>query len=208
MVKVSYHVLGAIFFVIGVSLEIHLPGQDATLGYQLFEQYSLDVENSFGIPMVRIVSAIFQIIGVMFFLKWLSDEHPQLAKKMRKLEPIILAVLIFGSPLLFNELFDTSARTYAYSGEKGADAVEFIKSKSDCQTNNQNGMLECSISLKNYQHHSQPITIHFPYENSSKSNKIVHAYLQVHEQKSIKVSLPPDKIKMIEGKPEFWIETN
>ena len=207
MVKISYHTLGAAIFCLGLLLQIKWPGQDETIGHQLFEAYSLPVAGSLGVSYVWITGVIIQVIGVLVFMKWLSVEHPQFFKKYTRFEPICLAVLLFAVPIGFNSLLSTSAKTYVYAAENGADAIEFLDGECTMTEENKEEVYDCIITLKNYEHQSQQVILYFPISESLRNEKQVTAYLQVHEEKEIKVQFTADEIVDMKRIPEFTIQS-
>jgi hypothetical protein len=207
VVKISYHTLGATTFILGLVLQLKWPGQDETIGNQVFQAYSIPVTGEIGISYVWIVSIIIQVSGILLFLKWLSVEHPQFLKKYIRFEPIFLAVLLFGIPYVFNSLLSTSVKTYVYAAENGANAIEYKEGECTIDEQNEDGLYECKIILQNYEHQSQQVTLHFPVSDSLKKEKRVTAYLQVHEKKEIKVQFLADELTVLEDVPEFTIQS-
>jgi hypothetical protein len=207
VIKTSYHTLGAVIFIWGLVLQLKWPGQDETIGQQLFQAYSIPVTAEIGISYVWIVSIIIQVSGILLFLKWLSIEHPKFLKKYTQFEPVFLVVLLFAIPFVFNSLLSTSAKTYIYAAENGANAIEYLESECTIEDQDEGNLYECKIILQNYEHQSQQVTLHFPVSDSIKKEKQVTAYLQVHEKKEIRVQFTADELAVFEGVPEFTIQS-
>ena len=206
MIKISYNTLGVAVFILGLVLQVKWPGQVETVGHQLFQAYSIPVASENGVSYVWIISILIQAGGVMLFMKWLSVEHPRLFKKYTRFEPILLASLLLVVPYGFNSLLSTSAKTYVYAAENGVNAIEYIDGECTMKEKTKNGNYECSIILKNYDHQSQQVTIHFPVTDSLKKEKNIQAYLQIHEQKEIKIQFPADDVVDMNEVPEFTIQ--
>ena len=207
MIKTSYHTLGAAIFIWGLVLQLKWPGQEETIGHQLFQAYSIPVTSEIGISYVWIVSVIIQFSGILLFLKWLSMEHPQLLKKYTQFEPVFLVILLFAIPFVFNSLISTSTKTYSYAAENGASAVEYLEGECAIEEQDEGNLYECKIRLQNYEHQSQQVTLHFPVSDSLKKEKQVTAYLQVREKKEISVQFTADELAVFEGIPEFTIQS-
>lgn len=207
MIKISYQTLGTVTFILGLVLQLRWPGQGESIGHQLFQSSSIPVTGELGISYVWIISVIIQASGVLLFLKWLSVEHPRFLKEYARFEPVVLAILLFAIPFLFNSLLSISAKTYVYAAANGANAIEYLESESTVGEQNEDGLYECKIILKNYEHQSQRVTLHFPVSKSLKREKQVTAYLQVHEKKEIKIYFSDDELTDIKGIPEFKIQT-
>ena len=207
MIKISYNTLGAAVFILGLLLQVKWPGQVETMGHHLFQAYSIPVESENGVSFVWIISILIQASGVMLFMKWLSVEHPRFFKKYTRYEPVLLATLLLIVPYGFNSLLSTSAKTYVYAAENGVGAIEYIGGECTREEQNEDDLYECRIILKNYEHKSQQVTIHFPVTESLKGEKNISAYLQMHEQKEIKIQFSADEIADLDGVPEFTIQS-
>ena len=207
MIKISYNTLGITIFSFGLLLQVKWPGHAGAIGHQLFHAYSIPVASESGVSYVWITSIIIQACGILLFLKWLSVEHPRFLKKYTRFEPIFLAVLLLAIPYGFNSLLSTSAKTYVYAAENGANAIEYLEGECTVEEQTEDGVYECTFTLKNYEHQSQQITLIFPVSESLKKEKQINAYLQVHEKKDIKVQFSADEIAEMNGIPEFTIQS-
>ncbi|MGM9931576.1 hypothetical protein [Pradoshia sp.] len=206
MIKVSYNVLGAVVYVTGLALVLQFPGQKSMVGSQLFEEFSLPTEGFLGLSNIWLLAAFIQFIGVLLLVKWFAEEYPAHRRKYRFMEPAVLILAVIVPSIAFNNLFEMGEEVYAHSGQSGAEAVVYIQDESSCTELTDNGMVECSIVLRNFQHHSQHISLVFPKEAGLKAKKVETAYLQQREKKAVKVTFSPEDMADKGEIPTFYIE--
>ena len=206
MFKVSYHVLGSVVYLAGLVLVLKFPGQNSLTGNQLFKEFSWSTEGLFGLSNIWLLAVGIQFIGVLLLVKWFTEEYPTYREKYRLLEPIVLMAAIIIPSMAVNSLFEMSEEVYAYSGQSGADAVAYIREESSCTKEADGGTVECSIVLRNFQHHSQQINLVFPPTEGITREKVSKAYLQKREKKVIKVSFSLEELKNTKEIPAFQIE--
>ena len=207
MIKVSYNVLGSVVYLAGLTLVLKFPGQQSMVGSQLFEAYSWPSEGPFDLSNIWFVAAGIQFIGVLLLLKWFTGEYPAFRKKFRYFEPVILMAVVIVPSIAVNNLFKMGEDVYAYSGQSGADAVQYIQEESSCTEWTDKEIVECSIVLRNIQHNSQQINLVFPETDGLIREKVTAAYLQKREKKVIKVSFSPGELKSPDEIPIFQIES-
>ncbi len=207
MIKVSYHVLGSAVYLVGLVLILTFPGQKSMVGIQLFEAYSWPSEGLFGLSNIWLLAVGIQFIGVLLLVKWFTEEYPSYRKKYRYLEPFILMAAVILPSIGVNSLFEMGEEVYAYSGQSGAGAVQYIQEDSSCTERDEEGAVECSIVLRNFDHHSQQINLVFELKEGITEEKVTTAYLQKHERKVVKVSFSPEELKNKSEVPAFHIES-
>lgn len=211
VIQVSYHVLAAIVYGLGVLLLVHFPNQAESIGEQVFRSYGLPIwsnpATSSGISYIWIVAGILQFIGILFFVKWLEQEgHTRYLKVYKKLQPLILALFIFLVPISLNKAFAVTEKTWTYSDKEGVHAIEYIKDKSACtyKKSKQDVIGDCSISLKNYQHKAQAFNLILHVDENSAYKVTKPLYLHQRESRIIhfQVKLAPNSTIKINEKQE------
>ncbi|WP_455662228.1 hypothetical protein [Pradoshia sp.] len=207
MIKVSYHVLGSAVYLVGLVLILTFPGQKSMVGIQLFEAYSWPSEGLFGLSNIWLLAVGIQFIGVLLLVKWFTDKYPSYRKKYQYLEPFILMAAVILPSIGVNSLFKMGEEVYAYSGQSGAGAVQYVQEDSSCTERDKEGKVECSIVLRNFEHHSQQINLVFELKEGITEEKVTTAYLQKHERKVVKVSFSPEELKNESEVPAFHIES-
>lgn len=192
MPKIHYQTIGILLFFIGLWLSIDMPWHSLEVSKS---SDSFDFINRHT-SIRRVVAGAFQGIGILLFLKWLKEEKNDHFKIYKKYYPMILALLVLGVPLFVNQLLGTTAKTFFYSGLAGVESIEYVKNKSHCELpRDKNQIVECMITIKNYQHQSQRVTLDFSLSPISNSNGIDLFMLQ-RQEKQIKVDFAISKNEM------------
>ena len=183
MTTVSYHVLGILFYCIGLILIMPLSGGRHLLGeYILLPQAPFFLQHSFF--FLHGTASLFRIAGVLLYLKWLHDEQKdQLLMLFKKFEVGILGFFILFLPMIFQSTVKAAVTTFSYSGT-GLHSIQYVKAKSFCTTeSNQNpNDTTCKITIKNYHHTSQRVTISIAWNNQQKNETV---YLLKRQEKVI-----------------------
>ncbi|CAM3770888.1 hypothetical protein [Mesobacillus zeae] len=188
MTKVSYNVLGAAIFSLGLLMLIQLPGDPKTFGDHLFTGTAIEnLLSQKNIPFAPIFAAILQAAGILLFAIWLKQEKQEYYKIYQKFELLIIGILLLGASPIINHTIETTAKTYSFSGKDGVQAVEYIKEKSSCHSVDDSHTVQCHITLKNYQHHAQKLAISFYKEESrgKLTDSLAHVSLIQREEKRV-----------------------
>ncbi|MCM3668277.1 hypothetical protein M3181_04570 [Mesobacillus maritimus] len=178
MTKVHYHTLGAAVYFIGVAILIFGPSEGQSSPF--FGQS----------PVLLMLGWVLQAAGILVYLKWLKEERETLFTVYQKYYPLILAFFLIGVPILGENLLETTSKTFAYSNPNGKGTVEYIEDESTCTTSaEQSGMVQCTLTLKNYEHQSKTINVHLSLDQWTTSEEMTVRLLQ-RQEKQVKVEFP------------------
>lgn len=157
--------------------------------------YFFNVPTEGNIITIRIGAAIIQMIGILLFLKWFNEHgHKKHIKLYIRYEPLILIFLVFITPIILNSFIDSTVKAFAYAGKNDSEAVDYVKSKSSCTSEAKKSMVECVITLKNYNHSSQKVTLQMKWGKLGKTIK-TPVYLLRRQEKKVFFQIPLDQLK-------------
>lgn len=197
--KVSYHILGPLVFGIGLILVVKMPASGELVGASFF-----------GLPpdgnqiILRMGAGLMQIAGILLFLKWFGEhgreKHVRLYKKY---EPMILLFLVILTPILLNATISSTAKAYVYAGKSGSEAVEYLPTDHPCTVNPKQKAIHCVITLKNYNHSSQKVTVQLNWKTLDRTSLMPVSLIQRQEKKTaIEIPLSDSELRKLASAPE------
>lgn len=152
--------------------------------------YFFNIPTEGNIITIRIGAAIIQMIGILLFLKWFNEHgNKEHIKLYIRYQPLILIFLVFLTPIILNSFIDSTVKAFAYAGKNDNEAVEYVKSKSSCTFEVRKSFVECEITLKNYNHSSQKVTLQMKWEKLGKTIK-TPVYLLRRQEKKVSIQIP------------------
>lgn len=189
--RVYYHVLGSCVFGFGLLLLVKLPNSKNTLLGDIL--FSLPAEGSN--MAIRLGAPLLQAIGILLFLKWFHDQAKEKHVKIyKRYEPFILIFLVFFTPVILNAFIDSTIKAFVFAGKKNSEAVEYVKSKSSCAIEMSKELAKCMITVRNYNHSSQKVTLEINLDKLNKPQRIP-VYLLRQQEKKVYVELHINHLK-------------
>jgi hypothetical protein len=199
MIKVSYHLLGALLFGLGLLLVIKLPFSNSLIGDYFFGQY---FENT---TIIKLVGTLLQLVGILLFMEWFKEHgKKRYVEKWKKYGLIIVILLLLLAPLLINKIIDSIVKTYVYAGEEGIEAIEIIQSDRFCKVDSKQQVADCTFSLKNYNNTSQRVNVQLYWDKETKTSWYP-LYLVRHQEKRVHLRIPlkPKELRKLTREGNF-----